>query len=227
METSINERAEIVQTSDGSCTLYLKDMDETYHSRHGAHAESLHVYIRNGLDRLAEKKRLNILEVGFGTGLNALLTLDHVPAGQHVSYCSIEPYPLSAALTHAYYDLFDHQPSSLPFIDRMLLSDGQEIALTESFTFQLIEKKLEMLEAGDMGGRRFDLVYYDAFGPSKQADMWTLDMLSRVTGLMAEDGLLVTYCAQGQFKRHLKSMGLRIENPPGPWGKREMTVAVR
>ncbi len=219
---------EIIKTSDGSYTIYLPDMQETYHSRHGAMAESLHVYIRNGLDRLKDKSHVNILEVGFGTGLNALLTIDHKLASQSITYYSIEPFPLEDDMMQAYYHGFEQQPESLDQLQAMLQRPrGSLHTIKEGFDFCLIQNTLQELSPQLVHHLEFDLLYYDAFGPSKQKDMWTLEMLKKATDMLRSGGILCTYCAQGEFKRNLKQLGFSVENPEGPLGKRQMTVATK
>lgn len=228
------EGLQIRKTEDGSATLYSADLDETYHSVHGAMGESLHVYIDNGLKQVpAGIQELNILEIGFGTGLNALLSLDHQPAGMHINYFTIEPFPLSSDLMQAYYSHFSQRPESLPLLD-MMCSDAAEslCTLRPGFRFKRISKMLQDIQANDLCDANGlllapALVYYDAFAPSKQAAMWSLETLTKATELMLPGGILSTYCAQGQFKRNLRSIGFHIESPPGAYGKRQMTVATK
>ncbi len=220
----MQSKVQVVRTTDGSCTLYLGDLDETYHSTHGAMAESLHVYITNGLLKLKEKQEVNILEIGFGTGLNTLLTLEHMPQQQHINYYAVEPYPLDAETIHDYYAQFERKPESFSCLEKLFQAPFSLKPITENFSFCMVNKTLQSLDANDVQGVKFDLVYYDAFGPSKQQEMWTLETLKKATDLMSVGGILCTYCAQGQFKRNLKTLGLSVENPEGPWGKREMTV---
>jgi tRNA U34 5-methylaminomethyl-2-thiouridine-forming methyltransferase MnmC len=217
----------IIRTADGSCTLYREDIDETYHSVHGALAESTHVYIENGLLALKEKKEIHILEIGFGTGLNALLTLDHAAEGQVIHYYSLEPFPVEGDTMLEYYNQFAIKPVSLPSLGKMIASGGLTVEIRPGFDFCLLDKTLQSLDQDDVDGLRFDLVYYDAFGPSKQADMWTFDTLNKAVDLMKTGGILTTYCSQGQFKRNLKELGMQVKNPKGPAGKREMTVGVK
>lgn len=217
----------ILKTGDGSSTLYLEELQETYHSVHGALSESLYVYIRHGLDLLPQDlSHIRILEVGFGTGLNALLTLDHAPASMAIDFYSVEPYPLDIALLNEYYEGFDQKPLSLGLLPQLANVDpGTLHGIRPGFNFCLVNKKLQELNEHDTEDVRFDLVYYDAFAPSKQPGMWSYETLKMVAERMKTGAVLATYCAQGQFKRHLKELGLRIENPPGANGKREMTIA--
>jgi tRNA U34 5-methylaminomethyl-2-thiouridine-forming methyltransferase MnmC len=216
---------QIIATSDGSNTLFHEVLDETYHSVHGALGESLHVYINNGLKRLSPQlKTINILEIGFGTGLNALLSIDHQAPNTKINYYSIEAFPLSEELLNKYYQGFSDKPKSLEALHKLIQTQGMQ-TINEQFNFKLIESKLEDLQVEKHDFPSFDLVYFDAFAPSKQPELWTLEILRTVTNLMADDALFVTYCSQGQFKRNLKELGFEIDCPPGPFGKREITVA--
>jgi tRNA U34 5-methylaminomethyl-2-thiouridine-forming methyltransferase MnmC len=216
---------QIIATSDGSNTLFHEQLDETYHSVHGALGESLHVYINNGLKRVSPNlKVINILEIGFGTGLNALLSIDHQAPDTDINYYSIEAYPLSEELLNKYYQGFSEKPKSLEALHKIIQIQGMQ-TINEHFEFKLIESKLEDLLVEKYTFPAFDLVYFDAFAPSKQPEMWSLDILKKVSDLMADNGLFVTYCSQGQFKRNLKELGFEIDCPPGPFGKREITVA--
>jgi tRNA U34 5-methylaminomethyl-2-thiouridine-forming methyltransferase MnmC len=228
------DQIQIRATEDGSATLYNAELDETYHSVHGALGESLHVYIENGLKKIpAELKEVNILELGFGTGLNALLTLDHQPAELQINYFTLEPYPIPLSLMQAYYSRFSVKPASLPLLEHMCSEAAESLCtLRPGFRFKRIPKMLQNLQASDLSGAEGNLhapglIYYDAFAPSKQAGMWTIETLSRATDLMPAGGILSTYCAQGQFKRHLRTLGFQIESPPGAYGKRQMTVATK
>lgn len=218
----------IIETSDGSQSLYRKDLNETYHSTHGAITESQYVFIQHGLDFLSEQGResVSILEVGFGTGLNALLTLDWAKSHeQKITYSTLEPIPLAADI---YTQLNYHQliNGSVNQADLKYLHEAeweQEHQLTDNFTFFKTQSKLQDFQSE----KDFDLVYYDAFAPSKQAEMWDYDVLEKTADLMAEGAVLVTYCARGQFKRDLAALGLSVETLKGPPGKKEMVRGVK
>jgi tRNA U34 5-methylaminomethyl-2-thiouridine-forming methyltransferase MnmC len=216
---------QIIATSDGSNTLFHELLDETYHSIHGALGESLHVYINNGLKLISPQlKTINILEIGFGTGLNALLSIDHQAPNTKINYYSVEAFPLSEELLAKYYQGFLEKPKSLEALPKLIQARGLQ-TINEHFEFKLIESKLEDLQVEKHNFPEFDLVYFDAFAPSKQPEMWSFEILKKVSDLMADEGLFVTYCSQGQFKRNLKELGFEINCPPGPFGKREITVA--
>lgn len=219
---------QIKATSDGSCTLYDPSLNETYHSLHGAHSESVYVYIKNGL-LLANPRSntLNILEIGFGTGMNLLLTLNNRPTGLKVNYLSLEPFPVDKDLLVSYYEGFESPfPSAGRIGEIAALENNVWHDLEQDFRFQCSSSRLQDLPRVEaLSDWKADLVYYDAFAPSRQPEMWTEEVLKITVDKMAPGSLLTTYCAQGQFKRHLKHLGLELENPEGANGKREMTIA--
>lgn len=216
---------EIILTEDGSHSLLNTTLNETYHSIHGAVQESKHVFVKHGLDFAGQTRKdsLSILEVGFGTGLNALLTLQHAQQrSARIQYTSLEAFPLPEAIW-----------SKLNYTESLGLTEyfsqlHQAPWNVQSFilpNFQLlkIDKTLQDVNLD----RTFDLIYFDAFAPSKQPEMWTFDMLQKVVNSMSPGGVFVTYCAKGQLKRDLKSLGLEVETLPGPPGKKEMVRAVK
>lgn len=216
----------IITTADGSHSVFNETLHETYHSVHGAIQESLHVFIKNGLEALTIKRTdsISILEVGFGTGLNALLTFRY--ACEHkikINYHTIEPFPLSfeiwSQLNHAHSldmtDQYQKLHSS---------SWDEEHLLDPYFTFC---KHFTMLETMDTKAASTDLIYFDAFAPSKQPEMWDYHVLEKISQSLKPKGLFVTYCAKGELKRNLAKIGLEVETLPGPPGKKEMVRATR
>ncbi len=220
----------LILTSDGSHSLLNTALDETYHSRHGAIQESIHVFIRHGLEAWSQRNPglpVSIFEVGFGTGLNALLTSIEADAlNLKVSYTSIEAYPIAPELVSSlnYPQLmFDHD--ALNSFQKMHdASWGAWNRITADFRINKIEGKLENTA---LEGNSYDLIYFDAFAPSKQPDLWALPVLAKVVRSMNAGGLFVTYCAKGQLKRDLKSLGLEVETLAGPPGKKEMVRATK
>lgn len=219
-------KREIITTADGSKTIYIPEWDEHYHSSHGALQEAQHVFIANGLNTCTAEY-LTILEMGFGTGLNALLTyFSSEKRHQYIHYIGIEAFPPSAEELEAMdYASFASDPDAKAIYDAMHLAPWNKAAeVSEHF---VLEKQQCVLEEAKVSAGTVDLIYYDAFGPRVQPELWTLSIFERLFGWMSAGGVLVTYCAKGQVKRDLKAAGFLVEALPGPPGKREMTRAVK
>lgn len=217
----------VIETRDGSSSLLIPEMNETYHSTHGAITESEYVFLKMGLNRLLEiypdKQTVKILEVGFGTGLNAWLTaLASEDKGTTIEYFSIEKFPLEQNLIDQLnYKNKKGDVLAGELFDQLHLAPwGNEQAISDQF---LLTKIKEDIFEFDAAAGHFDLIYFDAFAPSKQPEMWSPDVLKKMFDLLNPGGLFVTYCAQGQFKRDLKSVGFETEELDGPPGKKEMT----
>lgn len=219
-------KLKIITTEDGSHSLYNEELKETYHSFHGAFKESIHVFMLYGLDSwVAEnptKKPIRIFEVGFGTGLNAWLTLVWAEQNQiPVLYHSIEPYPLSGEIYSQlnYGDMDDAIFHYKPYLQRLHKAEWDKgIIMSEYFNMKKEKISLEEVKLYPS-----DVVFYDAFAPSKQPGMWSITVLSKVCNALNPGGIFTTYCATGQLKRDLKSLDLTVETLPGPPGKKEMT----
>ena len=217
---------EIITTSDGSHTLRNKQLNETYHSIHGAVQESMHVFIKNGLEYYYQNhapKDISILEVGFGTGLNALLTLQYaIHNNIQIRYTTLEPHPLSGdvwrQLNYGERDRGDDQFKVLHEAEW-----DREVVLTSAFTIHKLRKTLAEVQLG----ANYDVIYFDAFAPAVQPELWTLGSLEKVVTLLKSGGVIVTYSAKGQLKRDLKALGLAVETLQGPPGKNEMVRGVR
>jgi tRNA U34 5-methylaminomethyl-2-thiouridine-forming methyltransferase MnmC len=219
-------KREVIQTADGSSTIRIEEMDENYHSGHGALQEARHVFIRNGIDLLKEKKTIRVFEMGFGTGLNAILAAEFALENNvFVDYSGIEAYPVEEALISQlnYIDLVS-QDLKETFHQMHMASWNDIHPMGPSFQFQKIHAKIEDWEPENSS---FDIVFFDAFGPRAQGEMWDMIILQKMYSLLAADGVFVTYCAKGQLKRDLRSLGFEVESLPGPPGKREMTRGVK
>lgn len=218
-------KREIKITSDGSHTLYVPKLDEHYHSIHGAIQESMHVFINNGIQSLF-KSPIKVLEVGFGTGLNALLTAvwSHKENVQ-VHYFGIESQPLELKLNESLnYSQELDEPESATYFDKIISSDWHvESKIHNYFTLNKIEVRIQDYQTN----HKYDIIYYDAFGPDVQEELWEYSLLKNIYELLNNNGIFVTYCAKGQLKRDLKELGFKVESLPGPPGKREMTRAVK
>ena len=219
----MGNKFEIIVTEDGSNTLFVSDLDEYYHSVYGAVQESRYVYIDAGLKLIGgEFQHIQILEIGFGTGLNALLTLLEIKDSQLiVDYDSIEAYPLKEAIWSRlnYPDFFDDPLVSALFTKMHSTDWGQRIQLDKKFTLQKIHAKLEDMMVSES---KYHLVYFDAFSPDVQPELWTTEIFRNIYGMMQTSGVLVTYSAKGAVRRAMESAGFKVERLPGPPGKREM-----
>lgn len=219
---------EIRQTKDGSNTLYVPELNEHYHSVHGALQESQHVFIKHGLEHvLATKKDIKVLEVGFGTGLNAILTYPFALAQKaFIQYDSLEKFPLEKeVVAELGYNQAILNPELYEVFLQMHNATWNEPAkLIPYFTLQKIHETLEEFIAPSS---YYDIVYFDAFAPEKQPELWADAMFAKLYKAIRPGGVLVTYCAKGSFKRSLKAAGFTVEALPGPPGKREMTRGVK
>ena len=217
----------IIVTQDNSKTLLNSDLNETYHSTNGAFNEAIHVFINAGIKYFDQKKALKIFEMGFGTGLNALLTLNFALDRKiQIDYISIEKHPLSTDLVTKlnYPQLIENEQATELFNTLHTSPWLIQNKIHPFFQLTKIEKDLnEQLPIIE----NCDIVFYDAFGPRVQPHLWTIESLKIMYDLLLPGGILVTYCAQGQFKRNLKELGFIVENLSGPPGKREMTRAIK
>ncbi len=214
-----------LKTKDGSYTLYLTDLDETYHSRFGAVQESQHVFIKNGLD-FVKKENLNILEIGLGTGLNVLLSIDFQEKNkypQKIFLDSIEKYPLTFKLVQDLNYTSDTKQSKwFETIHNCQWNDYCEI-LKERFYLRKIN--MDLLDFNP--DKKYDLIYFDAFAPDKQPEMWTKEIFTKLFENMNKNGVLVTFSAKGSVRRIMQSIGFKVYRIPGPPGKREMLRAIK
>ena len=212
-------------TADGSSTLYSSRFGAHYHSRHGALQEARHVFVEAGFQYAAvAKTHLRVLELGFGTGLNAAVTCGfaeahHNPAGEHttVDYVGVEAYPLPVRVLADFTTGDADVDASLTQLHEVPYGTSRQLA--PHFRLTLREQRFETLR----DERAFDLIYYDAFGPQTQPELWAEEMFARLYRALGPGGVLVTYCAQGQMRRNMRAAGFAVERLPGPPGKREMT----
>lgn len=219
-------KKEIIQTTDGSYTLFVPELDETYHSKHGALQESLHVFIQEGLQFCSDKKEVAILEVGFGTGLNALTSLVEIASSkQKIFYTSLEAFPLKWEEVKKlnYMDLVASKEYGIPF--ELMHSCPWEQFNKITPSFYLRKNKIKLQEVSYEG--EFDLIYFDAFAPQVQPDLWSEEIFTLMYKSLKPNGVLVTYCAKGAVKRALKTVGFELQSIPGPPGKREMSRAIK
>jgi tRNA U34 5-methylaminomethyl-2-thiouridine-forming methyltransferase MnmC len=218
-------KREIIHTSDGSTTIHLPDWNENYHSKHGAIQEAKHVFIKNGL-ALFENKNVSILEIGFGTGLNAFITfLEAKKLSQTINYTGVEAYPISVDEISSmnYVSELDAE-SERSIFDKMHACDWeQKNILTPEFS---LTKRKQFFETID-DFAQFDLIYFDAFGYRVQPELWSTAIFQRMYDALKPNGILVTYAARGVVKRSLIEVGFTVEKLEGPPGKREMFRALK
>ncbi len=218
-------KREIIQTLDGSTTIHLPDWDECYHSKHGAIQEAYHVFIQNGLALLTQKE-ISILEIGFGTGLNAFITLLEAPKNDlKIDYTGVEAYPvlpneafemnylkeLKAAAFESEYQKMHH----CSWEEKHVFNPNFSITKRKQF-FQDIQDK-----------KAFDLIYFDAFGYRVQPELWSTEIFRNMFEALNDTGILVTYAARGVVKRSMQEVGFVVKKVPGPPGKREMMIGFK
>ena len=217
-------------TEDGSHSVYSEQLGVSYHSKHGAIQETQHVFIKAGLDYILQQSPLeiNILEIGFGTGLNAFMTFlesESQPIHTTINYFTVEAYPLSMeqVIQLNYVEQLDARRYEDIFL-KIHSSEWSEVhPLSKKFNFQKLLINFEDIDFHDY----MDLIYFDAFAPDVQPQLWEQDLMTKMFNALRSQGVLTTYCAKGVVKRTLKSVGFIIESLPGPPGKREMTRAIK
>lgn len=220
----------IITTADGSKTIYIPEWNEHYHYKHGAIQEAYHVFVEYGLRYFLEtnkpKQDLNILEIGFGTGLNAFITLlESIRDGFAVNYTGVEAFPVSLeqALAMDYPKELNVDEVQNLFV-KLHETQWEETAEITSI-FSLHKRKLKFEEITDE--TKYDLVYFDAFGARVQPELWTEDIFEIMYKALKNSGVLVTYSAKGSVRRAMQSVGFTVERLPGPPGKREMLRATK
>lgn len=214
----------LITTGDGSPTLYNSVLNETYHSRHGAVAESKYVFLKQGLEYYIEQHQLaeiKIFEVGLGTGLNAYLTALYTQVNNNtaITYHSIDTLPMPENLV-AEINYPEILGGDRGLFEQLHKSPPEtEVELLPNFKFKKILSDINTYNP-DMG---YNVIYFDAFAPEKQPEMWLPALFEKLYGMLTQNGIMVTYCAQGQFRRNLKAAGFTVEKLQGPPNKREMT----
>jgi tRNA U34 5-methylaminomethyl-2-thiouridine-forming methyltransferase MnmC len=219
---------QLVISEDGSHTLFSGEYKEHYHSIHGAIRESRHIFLEAGLHFVHQKvDQVNLLEIGFGTGLNALLSCLESEALQlPTTYVAIEPFPINSQFCKSLnYPLQLSAPSAQLFFNLMHdAAEGQEIKISDYFHLRRLK-----LEIKDFSSENdiFHLVYFDAFSPETQPEMWTEEVFNKLFSFLKPGGCLVTYSCKGIVKRALRSAGFEVHKLPGPPGKREILRAIK
>lgn len=216
---------EIIKTLDGSTTIHLKEWDECYHSKHGAIQEAKHVFIKNGLS-LFEDKPVNILEIGFGTGLNAFITfLEADQKKQTINYTGVEAYPVNTEEVLSMNYVSELKADQFDAIFQKMHECEWNLNTEISSNFSLTKRKQFFDEIDDF--EIFDLIYFDAFGYRVQPELWSTEIFQKMYNSLRPNGVLVTYAARGVVKRSMIEVGFTVEKLAGPPGKREMFRAVK
>lgn len=216
----------LTQTADGSNTLFNEEIGEHYHSAHGALQESKHVFINAGLKHTLEKSRnqeVSILEIGFGTGLNFLLSYAHCEEiSKKLHYHSIEAFPLSPeTIVSTGYNQYVPQQAWNSFYEKYERAINNEVDLSAHCKLRISHTTLQNFTTQ----KRFDLLYYDAFSVRHQPELWTNEVIAHACSFLKPGGIFVTYAITGNLKRAVKACGFEIEKLPGAPGKREMLRA--
>ena len=216
----------IIKTADGSNTVAVPDMNVTYHSKHGAIQESMHVFIEAGLRYAINKspiRPINILEIGFGTGLNAFLTAIEASTKKvKVYYVGVEQYPLTEGEISAlnYSETLRHAEL---FQSIYKSSWDEDIELNDFFTLRKHNDDIINYSTNEI----FNIIFYDAFAPSAQPELWTEEVFKKLYSVLLPKGVLVTYCSKSAVRRAMQAAGFEVEKIPGPPGKREMVRATK
>ena len=220
-------KREIIATADGSVTIFLEDWNEHYHSKHGAIAEAMHVFIQTGLAHSVhtlQTRALAVLELGFGTGLNALLTKQYADThALKVDYTALEAFPIAKEELQVI-----NYPECLntPKAEFLKLHElPWEVKHEVNANFYLCKQQLDFTAIKSES--EFDLIYFDAFGPRVQPELWTLEQFQAMYKALQDGGILVTYSAKGDVRRAMQAAGFKVERLPGPPGKREMLRATK
>lgn len=215
----------IEKTEDGSCTLFIPEINEHYHSTKGALTESKHIFIDKGLNHCV-KEDINLLEIGFGTGLNAILTLiESNNSKRKIHYSSIEKYPLDMdTIENLNYSSFLNEEEIYLYYNIHKAPWNQYVKISPYFFINKIKDDFTLYNFSE----KYDIIYFDAFAPEKQPEMWKQELFDSLYNSLNENGILTTYCAKGIIRRMLQSAGFiveRLEGPPN--GKREILRATK
>lgn len=219
----------LIITSDGSHSVFSEKFNAGYHSKHGAIQESQHVFIKSGLQyylQINQPSTLKVFEMGFGTGLNAFLTIIEMKdSNVNVEYTAVEQFPLEEEVYNSlnYAELLNTENTKTDFLKMHQCEWNNFCTISSKFALRKINAQLQMLNHD----RKHNLIFYDAFAHSAQPELWETDIFSQLFNSMEQGGILVTYSAKGQVRRNLQAAGFQVERIQGPPGKREMLRAIK
>ena len=220
-------KKQIITTADGSKTIHFPEWNESYHSKHGAIQEAKHVYIESGLDfrqKQDDALSLNVLEFGFGTGLNAYLTAIYAKKNQiKITYHSVEKYPLGLEDISNFNFGNILKAKSIDYKKLHLIEWEKPIKISDEFQLNKIQADFKNFESQN----KYDIIFFDAFGPRVQPELWDKPLLQKCFDLLAPNGVWVTYSCKGSVRRYLQDIGFQVEKIAGPPGKREMLRAIK
>ena len=215
----------IILTDDGSTTIHLPEWNECYHSTKGAIQEAKHVFIKNGLSTI-NKNEIAILEIGFGTGLNAFITYLEAKAKElSIKYIGVEAFPVSEAEIQQMNYVNELQAQEFQSVFEKMHEVPWEEENSIDANFTLFKNQIDFREVNFLN--KFDIIYFDAFGYQFQPELWTQDVFQKMYDALYPEGLLVTYAARGVLKRNMQNVGFQVLKKSGPPGKREMMVGVK
>ncbi|NOU48779.1 MAG: tRNA (5-methylaminomethyl-2-thiouridine)(34)-methyltransferase MnmD [Bacteroidales bacterium] len=220
-------KPEISRTEDGSDSLFNASLNEFYHSKYGAVTESEHVFIKSGLyEIINDNSPVHILEIGFGTALNAMLTLKEINKRQLVFYTAIELFPVDMEIAQKlnYCDAGDMKFYHEDFLKMHQSEWEKEIDISQNF--KLKKRNIDLLTF-QPEANCYDLIYFDAFSPNVQPELWTAAVFQKLFNSLKDNGILVTYCAKGIVKQALRQVGFVVKRLPGPPGKRHILQAIK
>jgi tRNA U34 5-methylaminomethyl-2-thiouridine-forming methyltransferase MnmC len=218
-------KREIIITKDGSTTIRIPEWDENYHSTHGAIQEAKHVFIKNGLDLFQTQNSVSILEIGFGTGLNAFITYLETKHKDHVNYVGIEAYPVAAEEVSQMNYASQLDAASEQSVFDLLHSSNWDIENSITDNFNLTKRKQFFQDITDKNC--YNLVYFDAFGFPLQPELWSEAIFQKMYDALLPNGVLVTYACRTPIRKAMLTAGFSVEKLPGAPGKREMLRATK